>query len=224
MADENLTDEQQAEIVKNWFRENGLFLVGGLVIGMAGLFGWQAYQDEVTTTAQEASVAYEEMGRAVVTQRYNKAAELHTVIQDEFAGTPYADTSELMLASALMKQNDAEGAAEVLERIVSSGGTDEVKIVARLRLARVHLHLGDYDAASKLANYSDNDAYAPIFADLRGDIAYARGEMDVARTEYETALNSGGAGFPQAAYVEVKRDALGLAEEPVESPSEAISE
>ena len=225
MADENLTDEQQAEIVKKWFRENGLFLVGGLVLGIAGLFSWQSYQNATTITAEEASVAYEEMSRAVATQRYNKAAELHALIQDEYPGTPYADTAELALASALMKQNDAEGAAEVLERVAAGGSTDEVKIVARLRLGRVHLHLGDYEAAAKLANYAADDAYAPMFADLRGDIAYASGgELDVARTEYEAALAAGGPGFPQAGYVQVKLDALAVADAVAAADSEVAAE
>ena len=64
MVEENLTDEQQAELVKNWWRENGLFLVGGLVIGVGGLFGWQAWQSNQIVTAQEASNAFQELNVA----------------------------------------------------------------------------------------------------------------------------------------------------------------
>ena len=45
MVDEYLTDEQQAEVVKRWLRQNGLFMVLGVVLGLGGLFGWNSWQD-----------------------------------------------------------------------------------------------------------------------------------------------------------------------------------
>jgi len=39
MAEENLTDEQQADIIRQWLRENGLFIFGGLGVGLAAVFG-----------------------------------------------------------------------------------------------------------------------------------------------------------------------------------------
>ena len=61
LIDETLSDEQQAALVKNWWKENGLYLAGGLIVGVGGLFGWQAWEAENTRVAQEASNAFQEM-------------------------------------------------------------------------------------------------------------------------------------------------------------------
>ncbi len=211
MVDENLTDEQQAELVKKWWRENGLYLVGGLVIGIGGLFGWQAWQANQELTAQEASNAFQEMTDAMAQQRYNKAEELHAVILDEYSSTPYADSAELSLAASLMTRSDAEAAAEVLRRLAGSTNDEGIRNIAKLRLGRVLLQLEDYEGALQAATYSSDDAYAPSFADLRGDIAYARGDIEAARTAYEQALTAEPQSFPESGYVQVKLDSLPVA-------------
>ena len=43
--DEQLTDHQLAEIAKKWIKENGSFVLGGLVLGLGALFGWNQWQD-----------------------------------------------------------------------------------------------------------------------------------------------------------------------------------
>lgn len=208
MADENLTDEQQAELVKKWWRENGVYILAGLVLGVGGLFGWQAWQSSEMVTSEEASMAYQEMALAVSQKRYNKATEVRDLINEEYSSTPYADTSDLALAASLMEQNQPEQAVEVLQRLVTGANEASSRTLAQLRLGRVYLHLGDLDAATAQAIYSAQDAYAPLFADLRGDIAYASGELEVARREYEAALEMAGPGFPQAGYVRVKLDSI----------------
>ena len=40
---DNLTDQQQAEIVKKWLKDNGLFIVATFGIAISGVFGLQYY-------------------------------------------------------------------------------------------------------------------------------------------------------------------------------------
>ena len=35
------TDEEKVEAIRKWWRENGTAVVAGLVLGLAGLIGWQ---------------------------------------------------------------------------------------------------------------------------------------------------------------------------------------
>ncbi len=209
MIDENLTDDQQAELIKSWWRENGLFLVGGLVLGVGGLFGWQTWQSVSTQKSQEASNAFQELLEASAQQRYNKADELYELIIADYAATPYADSAELEQAASLIKRNDEEQAAAVLRGLASKTDDTSIRNIAKLRLGRVLLQLEDYSAAAKIAAYAKNDAYTAEFADLRGDIAYAQGNIAAARTAYEQALASGGDEFAQAGYVRVKLNDLG---------------
>ena len=218
LIDETLSDEQQAALVKNWWKENGLYLVGGIVLGVAGLFGWQAWQAENTRIAQEASNAFQEMVEATAQQRYNKADELHALIVSDYSGTPYAASAELTLAASLMKRNDAEAAAEVLRRLINETSDEGMRNIAKLRLGRVLLQLEDYEAAAQVAAYSKDDAFTAEFAELRGDIAYAQGNEAAAITAYEQALEAAGPSFAQADYVRVKLDALRVAEPSIAEP------
>ena len=44
------TEEQQAEAIKRFFRENGISLALGVIVGLGGLYGWKAYnQNQITT-------------------------------------------------------------------------------------------------------------------------------------------------------------------------------
>ena len=43
MAD-HLTDEEQVEALKKWWRENGKSVVGGVVLGLALVGGWRGWQ------------------------------------------------------------------------------------------------------------------------------------------------------------------------------------
>ena len=52
MVDENLTDEQQADLIRQWFRENGFFILGGLGLGLALLLGWDQWQSGKIRTAE----------------------------------------------------------------------------------------------------------------------------------------------------------------------------
>jgi predicted negative regulator of RcsB-dependent stress response len=221
MVDENLTDEQQAELVKNWWRENGLFLIGGLVIGICGLFGWQAWQSNQVEISQEASNAFQELREASEQQRFNKASELHELIMKDYSGTPYADSAELTLAASYMKQANADKAADVLQRLADQTSNDDIRNIAKLRLGRVLLQLEDYSRAEQVAIYAKDDAYTSVFADLRGDLAYAQGNIEAARTAYTQALDSGGQSFSQAGYVRVKLNDLETVPEP---SSEVVAE
>ena len=45
---DNLTDQQQAEIVKKWLKDNGLFIITSFGIAISGVFGLQYYQEGIS--------------------------------------------------------------------------------------------------------------------------------------------------------------------------------
>ena len=38
------SEEEQLEVVKRWWKENGTSLIAGAVLAAAGVFGWNAWQ------------------------------------------------------------------------------------------------------------------------------------------------------------------------------------
>ena len=41
---EDLTDNEQEEQLRRWWSENWLWIVGGIALGLALLWGWQYWQ------------------------------------------------------------------------------------------------------------------------------------------------------------------------------------
>jgi predicted negative regulator of RcsB-dependent stress response len=222
-VDELLTDEQQAEKVKSWISQNGGAVLAGLALGLGGLFGWNWWQDYQIERAEQASATYEQLVEAVRTQRTVRAAELELELAAEFSGSPYVDQARLALAKLHMDRSEADEAERYLQQVADGSGgfldtisgifsstpQDSLATVARLRLARVQLHREQYAAAlTSLDDVNEGSAFAPRYHEARGDIYAAMGEIDQARLEYETALNSVEPGVIDRGFVQVKLDNL----------------
>lgn len=218
--EEQLTDEQQSEIARQWLRENLGFILGGVVLAVGGLFGWQQWQDYRQKQAERASALYEELLLAVNGGRTAQADELFADLGERYSGSAYVDQARFVLARSYMDRNDFEMAAEHLAAVVAETRSEELRHIAKLRLARVRLQQQRFDdALAVLGNLTPNSAFAPRYDDVRGDIYYAQEQFDDARMAYEAAL-SGSQQTPviDRVYVQAKLDALGGAlagDEPV---------
>ena len=91
----------------------------------------------------------------------------------------------------------------------STRSEDELKAIARFRLAEVQLDEKQYDDALRTLDAKHRDAFAGVYADLRGDALAAAGRVAEARTAYQTALAKLDPKSPYRNYVQVKHDALG---------------
>jgi predicted negative regulator of RcsB-dependent stress response len=58
VVDDFYSEQEQWERVKLWLRENGLWLLAGVVIGVLGLVGWRWWEQRIETQALAASSKY----------------------------------------------------------------------------------------------------------------------------------------------------------------------
>jgi len=210
MVDENLTDEQQADIIRQWLRGNGLFILGGLGLGLAALFGWDQWKSSNILYAEEASGIYEELVGRIQANNQVAADLLLAELLAGYSGSPYIEQARLRLAKLSLDRNDFEAAARHLESIITESGNDAIVHIARIRLARVRLQQEQYDAA--LAALEQTDTGSAFYAqvnDVRGDIYAVMNRTDEALAAYEAALTD--TRQPPSidrAYVQAKRDSL----------------
>ena len=139
MVDENLTDEQQADIIRQWLRGNGLFILGGLGLGILSLFGWDQWRSSQYRYAEEASSIYEELVDKIQINSQDVADSLLAELLSGYSGSPYIDHPRFRLAKMSLDHSDFEAAAGYLEAIVASTASDEILQIARIRLARTRL-------------------------------------------------------------------------------------
>lgn len=208
-------DEAQVEQLRRWWRENWMAMAAGLVLGLAGIFGWEAWQQARTHKAEAASRAYEDLKRVPV-ERTERADELWQKLSTEHSGSPYAAQAALLLASQAAARQDWAGAQAKLEWARDRTDDPGVRKLAVLRLARVLWQQDKADEALRLLDIADDDPFASLYLELRGDILYARGEHEAARGAYEKALGLGPAA-PGRDGLQRKLDDLGGAQAPAQS-------
>lgn len=210
--DDYLSEKEQIEEIRKWWKENGAWVVGGLVLGMALLVGWNSWQSHVKTTAEQASSLFEQVRVEAMTGNADKATELTAKLRAEFGSTPYAEEASLVLAKLLVEQGSLDPAVDALQFVIASKDDPQLVLVARMRLAQVRLQQGDYAAALEAINIDDAGAFSARYSELRGDIAVASGDWAKARSEYEIAISDLGTGLVNRELVEIKLNDLPQAE------------
>jgi predicted negative regulator of RcsB-dependent stress response len=187
--DANETDEQRLEHIKAWWRENASSVITGLLLGLALLFGaksWFAYQER---KADEASNIYATMMSALSRGEEDLVNDRAGVLIGEYSSTPYATLAALVLAKVKLEQGIPEAAHAQLQWALDKSGSEALRPLVRLRLARVMVAEGNLDGAQALlAQVPTGSAFAALVNELQGDIHVARGAVDEARSEYEIAL------------------------------------
>jgi predicted negative regulator of RcsB-dependent stress response len=204
---EDLTDNEAEEQLRRWWSENWLWILGGLALGMAVLWGWQFWQRSRVEQAQQDVAAYESVISALGRGQYDEAAIAAKALRDRRPASPYADQSDLALASAAVQERKLDEAAQHLKAVMDGAKDAELRAVARSRLARVLLEQAKYDDALALLAVEDAGSFAPLDHELRGDAYAAKGDAISSRSEYDAALAAPNAGLDRE-YVELKRDAL----------------
>lgn len=209
--DEHLTDQQQADLVRKWLRDNGASLLGGLVLGLGGLMGWNQWQDYKDGQGEQASAVYEDILVAIRTDRSTRADELIADLEDTYGNTPYLDQSRLMMAKHYLERSEFDLAADYLAKVVSDSSSEQVQHIARLRLTRIHLQQRQLEEALVLIqDINAESAFAARYHELRGDIFHAMNRPEEARNEYQAALDiDQQPPVIERVYVQVKLDDLG---------------
>jgi len=207
MINTHLSDDEQGEILKKWLRENGKSLVGGTMLGLAVVFGWQSWSQHRLDISAQAAAEFDQLSGAVSGKRIEEANNLTTKLRTEHPSSIYTTLAALSLAKAKADQGDLAGARSELEKVITDSDEPSLQQVARLRLARVQLAQSDIDGAAAVVEGAPEDDFAGEFAQLRGDIARARHQPGEARTAYQEAIDKGVGNSP---LVQMKLEDLGL--------------
>ena len=211
MIDVNLSDEEQVDALKNWWKENGRSVVGGVVLGLGLVFGWQAWTQHQTRIAGQASSQFERLQQSLQAGAYESAGKQAEGIIAEFGGSAYATFAALDSTKVKYSQGDT-AAAVVQVKTVADGASDEsLRQIARLRMARIMLSEGQLDSAAATIVDNVDGSFRGEFAELRGDLALAGGNKADARSAYQEALDNQ---VSNASLVQMKMDDLAVAVNP----------
>jgi predicted negative regulator of RcsB-dependent stress response len=188
MVDEYLDEREQAEQLKQWFKENWLWLAAGVVLGLGGLYGWQGWNAHLDRRSQDAGRLFGDMLQALDQSDRTRSEEIAGQLYEKYASTPYADQARLVMARVHAEGDELDAAAAELRKVMEGSSDPELALVARLRLARVQSAQGDYDAALATLDAVTTPAVEAAVAELRGDVLLAKGDPAAALAAYQQAL------------------------------------
>ncbi len=221
MADGMMTDDEQLENVKHWFAENGAWLVGGAVLGAALLFGWRFYESHENQQALSAATKFSAMNAAMDKGDRGKTKSIAGELRQEFPGTPYADQADLMIARLAVDSGELANAVDPLTRVMSDTKDQELRNIARLRLARVLIDQKKPDEAVNLLAAPESGAFGARMHEVRGDAFYTKNDKTAAIKEYQAALTDADSRGIERGLLELKLTDLGAA--PAQMPQTAAA-
>ena len=201
MAIDDLLDEhEQSEKVRTWLHENALGLIGGVVLGLALIGGWQWWQKQRHGAQIHAGERYQS---AVDDIQAGKLQPAKSAVAALPAGA-YATLGALSLAKAQMAAGHRDDAIATLR--ASHPADAALAAITSQRLALLLIDAGKAEEALKQLPAGDSD---PQTLELRGDAHYALGHLDQARAAYAQALATMDAASPARRLVELKLSEVG---------------
>lgn len=192
-------DEEQLEAIKKWWDENGKSLVFGGVLALVGVFGYQAWQTQVRETGEAASAVYEDMLAAITLdspfatigeEQLTTGRFLANQLKEQHADSTYAHFAAMFLARLAVDEGDLDAAKQELNWAIDNGMDESLVVIAKMRLARVHLAAGDADAGLGVLSGVEPGEHVASFEEARGDLYLAKGDQALARESYKVALDS----------------------------------
>jgi predicted negative regulator of RcsB-dependent stress response len=198
------TEEQQVEAIKGFWKENGTAIIVGIGIGLAGLFGWQQYNDMVIEDKETQSIAFQSILESIDSEEGMLKAEAFT---KENSDSGYALLTSLVAAQKAAEDKDFDAAKLHLNMAVSNSPNVAVADLAKIRLARVESQLGDTAGALATLDSVQSASYRDQVQEVKGDIYVATKEFDKAKAAYDAVL----AEQPQNRIVEMKLSNLNYA-------------
>ena len=186
--DDLLSEKEQIEQIRSWWSDYGNYVIGGIVAGALILFGFNYYQSNKLNTQLEASTLFEDLARHVGDGDLDEAEAIAEELTSNYANTTYAPQSKLAMALLYMEKNRDQDAADALGDLLASTGDQQLKSIARLRLARIYLYQDKAQEVVDLLEGHEDTAFSARYAEVLGDAYAALGRVAEAETAYQAAL------------------------------------
>lgn len=157
-------------------------------MAIIGITGWRFWQQRQATILSHASAVYDDM---LSKRAQNDAAATQVQANKLFTHYPktvYGQMAAFMLArDAIVKKNFAE-AEKQLSWVMDHGYSNQLRQIARIRLARVYIAEGKADVALKTLNKVNDKSFNGFTDEVKGDAYLALNDTTNARESYKQAL------------------------------------
>ena len=193
------SDEEQLEVLKNWWDENGTSLVITVVVTVGAILGYRGWEANVIETGEATSAVYEDLVIATDNITANAADEavritavsLGETLKADHGDTTYAVFAAMKLAKVAVAQNDLDTAVKELRWALDNVSESHLETTIRVRLSRVYMGQEDPTSAmTLLVNHQPASGQVASVEEAKGDIFHSQGDLEQARQSYQKALEN----------------------------------
>ena len=187
MAHYDLEEQEQIDSLKTWWKMYGNLVTGLVMAASLAVVGWQGWNWYQGGQSAKAAAIYGVLEQAAAAGDAQKVKAAAGELAEKFGRTAYASLGAMVAAKQSFDAGDLKTAKTQLIW-VAENGKNEVRDLARLRLAAVQLDEQAYDEALKQLEAAHAAAFDARFLELKGDVLTAQGKKAEARTAYKSAL------------------------------------
>ncbi|SPY08366.1 YfgM family protein [Oligella urethralis] len=208
----DLEEQEKIDRLKAWWERWGNLLSGLILVillAILGWYGWNWYQSYQTRNALAYYDIVNSTYKATDETSLRRLQEANQILQDKYSANVYAGRAALLAARAYAdKGDDAQAVAELQRVLDAANKHPELQGAAKLQLATLYTNQEKYDSAFSLLT-QDVSGYEALFADKRGDIYFAQGELKSALEQWSQAIQTAGVSAEFIQTVQFKLNVLG---------------
>ena len=166
---EDLSEKEQLDAIRAWWAENGSYVMGGIVVGIAVIFGWNRWQTSVADTEIAASTLFEEIMEAAELNLVDNAEPPAETLFTDYSESPYAAQARLAMTRLYMDSGRDQDAADVLRPLAEMLPTDELGLVGRFRMTQILLYQDKPQEVVDLVDGLPESGFSARFSEALGD-------------------------------------------------------
>ncbi len=193
MAHLDLEEQEQVDSLKAWWSMYGTLVTGLVTAAAIVVVGWQAWNWYQGGQSAQAAAVYGVLEQGLRSNDAQKIKAASGELTEKFSGTPYAALGAMLAARQSFDAGDLKTAKIQLQWVVDHG-KNEIKDLAKLRLAAVLLDENAPEDALKLLEGGHAPDFAARFLEMKGDVLAVQGKKQEASQAYKSALEKLGQG------------------------------
>ncbi|MFZ4834497.1 YfgM family protein [Rouxiella sp. Mn2063] len=182
------TENEQVDVLRRFFAENGKALAVGVVLGIIALGGWRYWQSHQDKAMAEASASFQQATNAMAAGdgKTQNISELEKFAQSN--NNNYGVFAALQLADHFIDAKDFANADKQLTQALSQTKDENLLSLVNFRLARVQIQENQLDQALKTLDNVKGSGWTAMQQSVRGDALLAKGDTKGASDAYSKGL------------------------------------
>lgn len=185
------TNDQQIMLIKQFLQKYGKLMLVLFIFFVAVVAGGRYWQKNRVMKASNASMIFQEMVISELQHDPETATAKGGQLMSEYKNTPYAQLAGLLLAKMAVASGDLDKAAEQLRWVIEQKNSQNLtKYLATVRLSAILKQQGKLDEALELVANDPETPYIGLYAQARGDVYVAKGDIEQAKKSYKLAIQS----------------------------------